>query len=80
MCIRDRVKVTLPAAFAGQPFSLVRLDGNSNPVDVVGKAIGDGTTTVTIKADLDSGTPSQLAVVLAADDAAPLVLPVPINS
>ena len=71
-----QVKVTLPAAFAGQPFSLVRLDGNSNPDEVVGKAIGDGTTSVTIKADLDNGTPPQLAVVLAADDAEPLVLPV----
>jgi hypothetical protein len=74
------VQLTLPGGLAGQPFSLVRLDGNSNPEAVVGKAVGDGSTQATIPAEFDDTTPQQLAVVVNVDDAAPLTIPVQVNS
>ena len=74
------VNITLPPGLAGQPFSLVRLDGNNNPVEVVGKSVGDGSTKATIPADLETNpdTPAQLGVVVNVDNAAPIVVPVSI--
>jgi hypothetical protein len=71
-----QVVLTVPPGLAGQPLSLVRFDKGGVAQGVVGKAISDGSTQVTIKADLDQSTPYYVEVIANIDDAAPLAIPV----
>ncbi|MFA6299338.1 MAG: C25 family cysteine peptidase [Nocardioides sp.] len=71
------VEITLPQPFAGQPISLMTLNANGGFLDVVGKAVGDGSVKVTIPAQFSDGAPDRLAVVVNADDANPVVIEVP---
>ncbi len=73
------VELTLPRPLPGEPISLVTLDRKGNLLDVVGKAVGDGTSKIVIPAQFNNGTPDRLAVVVNPDDATPVQIEVPIE-
>lgn len=71
-----QVELNLPRPLPGQQFSLVELNSDGFPLSVVGKAIGDGSVSVVIPADVSDGDFSRLAVVVNADNAIPVTIDV----
>jgi hypothetical protein len=74
-----QVEVTMPQALPGQPLTLLALNSDGIVEDAVGKAVGGDSTHVIVPADFLDGSPNQMAVVINADGAEPLTVPVEDN-